>query len=59
LILARNGKPVAKRIRYQAPKVKPPGVWKGKVKVSPDWDSPETSALVAALIEVEFAMRRY
>lgn len=51
VILARDGKPVAKIVRYRAPKVKPPGAWKGKVKVSPDWDSPETNAEVAALFE--------
>jgi prevent-host-death family protein len=51
VILARDGKPVAKIVRYRTPKVKPPGAWKGKVKVSPDWDSPETNAEVAALFE--------
>jgi len=56
VILARDGKPVAKIVRYQAPKVKPPGAWKGKVKVSPDWDSPETNAEIAKLFE-ESAMR--
>lgn len=56
VILARDGKPVARIVRYQAPKVKPPGSWKGKVKISPDWDSPETNAKIAALFE-ESAMR--
>ncbi len=56
VILARDGKPVAKIVRYQSPKVKPPGAWKGKVKVSPKWDCPETNAEVAALFE-ESAMR--
>jgi prevent-host-death family protein len=56
VILARDGKPVAKIVRYQAPKVKPPGAWKGKVKVSPDWDSPETNAEIAKLFE-ESSMR--
>jgi prevent-host-death family protein len=56
VILARDGKPVAKIVRYQSPKVNPPGAWKGKVKVSPDWDCPETNAEVAALFE-ESAMR--
>lgn len=56
VILARDGKPVAKIVRYEAPKVKPPGAWKGKVKVSPDWDSPETNAEIARLFE-ESAMR--
>ena len=56
VILARDGKPVAKIVRYDMPKVKPPGAWKGKVKVSPDWDSPETNAKVAKLVEAS-AMR--
>ena len=56
VILARDGKPVAKIVRYQPPKVKPPGAWKGKIKVSPDWDSPETNAEIAKLIEAS-AMR--
>ena len=51
VILARDGKPVAKIVRYEALKVQPPGAWKGKVKVSPDWDSPETNAEIAALFE--------
>lgn len=56
VILARDGKPVARLVRYEAPKVKPPGAWKGKVKVSPDWDSPETNAEITAMFE-ESAMR--
>lgn len=56
VVLARDGKPVAKIVRYQAPKVKPPGAWKGKAKVSPDWDSPKTNAEIAELFE-ESAMR--
>ena len=56
VILARDGKPVAKIVRYEALKVQPPGAWKGKAKVSPDWDSPETNAEIAALFE-ESAMR--
>jgi prevent-host-death family protein len=56
VILARDGKPVAKIVRYQTPKVKPPGAWKGRVMVSSDWDSPETNAEIAKLFE-ESAMR--
>jgi prevent-host-death family protein len=56
VLLARDGKPVARLLRYQAPKVKPPGAWRGKVKISPDWDSPETNAEIAALFE-QSAMR--
>ena len=56
VLLARDGKPVARLLRYDAPKVKPPGAWRGKVKISPDWDSPETNAEIAALFE-QSAMR--
>lgn len=51
VILARDGKPVAKIVRYEAPKVQPPGAWKGKVKVSPAWDNPETNAEIATLLD--------
>ena len=51
VILARNGKPVARIVRYQAQKIKPPGSMRGRIKVSPDWDSPETNAEVAGLSE--------
>lgn len=51
VILARNGKPVAKIVRHETPKVKPRGAWKNKVKVSSDWDSPETNAEIARLFE--------
>ena len=50
-ILARDGKPVARIVRYHAPKVKPPGSMRGRVKGSLDWDSPETNAEIAALFE--------
>ena len=56
VILARDGKPVAKIVRYQSPKVKPPGAWKGKARISKNWDSPETNAEIAAMFE-ESAMR--
>jgi prevent-host-death family protein len=56
VVIARNGKPVARITPYEVPKVKPPGAWKGKARVSPDWDSPETNAELANLVE-ESAMR--
>lgn len=46
VVLARNGVPVAKIVKYSAPKVAPPGAWKGKVAYSPDWNSAETNAEV-------------
>lgn len=56
VVIARNGKPVVRLVPYEVSKVKPPGTWKGKIKVSPDWDSPEINAEVAAMFE-ESAMR--
>ncbi len=49
VVLARNGVPVAKIIKYSAPKVAPPGAWKGLVDYSPEWDSDETNAEVSRL----------
>lgn len=56
VVLARDGKPVARLVRYEAPKVKPPGSMRGRISAAPDWDSPETNAEIAALFE-ESAMR--
>ncbi len=36
VILARSGKPVAKIVPYEAPRVKPPGSMRGRIKVLPD-----------------------
>jgi prevent-host-death family protein len=58
VVLARDGKPVAKIVRFEAPKVKPPGAWKGKVLLSPDWDSPETNEVIAGMFE-ESALRPF
>jgi prevent-host-death family protein len=49
VVLARNGVPVAKIVKYTAPKVMPPGAWKGKVAYSADWNSAETNAEVEHL----------
>jgi len=51
VILARDGKPVAKIVRFEVPKVRAPGAWKGKVRLSPDWNSPATNAEIAAMFE--------
>lgn len=51
VIVARDGVPVARIVPYEAPKIRPPGAWKDKVAVSPDWDSAETNAEVARLVE--------
>lgn len=49
IILARGGVPVAKIVKYEKPKVKPPGAWKGRVSISKNWDTPETNAIVDKL----------
>jgi antitoxin (DNA-binding transcriptional repressor) of toxin-antitoxin stability system len=56
VVLARDGKPVAKIVRLDLPKVSPPGSMRGRIKVTPDWDSPETNSEIAALFE-ESALR--
>ncbi|MBK6639160.1 MAG: type II toxin-antitoxin system prevent-host-death family antitoxin [Rhodocyclaceae bacterium] len=51
VILVRDGKPVAKIVPFTPAKVQPPGGWKGLVVASPDWDSPESNAEIAAMLE--------
>jgi len=49
VIIAKAGKPVAKIISYKEKKLTPrkPGLWKGKVWISPDFDDedPEINKL--------------
>jgi prevent-host-death family protein len=48
ITLARAGRPVARIVpigRSREPRR--PGIWKGKVSFSPDWDSPEVNAEIA------------
>jgi len=49
VLIARNGHPVVKLIKYTTPKVLPPGLWKKQVAYSNDWDSPETNAEIELL----------
>ena len=49
VIIARGGVPVARIVKYNKPKVQPPGAWKGLVRVSKGWDSAETNAMVEKL----------
>jgi prevent-host-death family protein len=51
VIIARNGVPVAKIVKYTAPQVAPPGAWKGKVPYSEDWNSAATNAQIASLFD--------
>jgi prevent-host-death family protein len=45
VVIARNGKPVAKLVPFGEPKRQPRklGGWEGKVWLAPDWDSDETN----------------
>jgi prevent-host-death family protein len=52
ITLARAGRPVARLVPY-VPRAKPrtPGLWKGRIRLAPDWDSPETNAEIAKLFD--------
>ncbi len=49
VLIARNGVPVARIVKYEAPRVQPPGAWKGKVAYSRDWDSAGTNQEIERL----------
>lgn len=49
VVIARNGVPVAKIVKYDAPRIKPPGAWQGKVPYSTDWNSARTNTEVERL----------
>ena len=51
VVIARNGQPVAKLIKYTPPKVQPPGIWKNQIVYSNVWNSPETNAEIELLFE--------
>ena len=53
VILARDGVPVAKIVKYDRPKVQAPGAWRGLVAVSADWNTPETNAEVERLFHAD------
>lgn len=50
VVIARNGKPVAKLVPVVAqPAKRQLGQWDGKIWLADDWDSPETNAEIARL----------
>jgi prevent-host-death family protein len=52
ITLARAGRPVARIVPYRrAPEPRRPGLWKGKLTLADDWDSPEVNAAIAALFD--------
>jgi prevent-host-death family protein len=49
VVIARNGVPVAKIVKYTAPKVAAPGAWKGLVAYASDFDAVETNIKIQQL----------
>lgn len=49
VIIARNGQPVAKIVKYNSPKIAAPGAWQGKVEYAADWNSAETNLKIESL----------
>ena len=49
VLITREGLLVAKIVKYDAPRVKPPGAWKGKVVYPRDWNFVETNAAIENL----------
>lgn len=49
VIIARNGVPVAKIVKYTASKIAAPGIWKNQASYNPDWNSEVTNRAVAQL----------
>jgi prevent-host-death family protein len=49
VIIARNGVPVAKIIKYTPPKVSPPGAWKGQIAYVSDWNAAEINSEIEQL----------
>ena len=53
MVIARNGVPVAKIVKYTANKIASPGAWKGKVAYVTDWDSTQTNSEIEHLFTDE------
>jgi prevent-host-death family protein len=52
VIIANAGKPVARLVAYQASAKRSPGYWKGKVRISPNFDDyMDPSELIPSLKE--------
>lgn len=51
VIIARNGVPVAKIVKFTAPKIADPGAWRNKVVYADDWNSIATNSLVTELFD--------
>ena len=51
VIIARNGVPIAKIIKYTRSKIAAPGSWKNKVSYSTEWNSASTNAEIEQLFQ--------
>ena len=52
IVVARAGRPIARLVPYrQRTEPRTPGLWKGQIELSDDWDSPEVNAQIAALFD--------
>jgi prevent-host-death family protein len=49
VVIARNGVPVAKLVKYTPNKVAHPGAWKGRVAYAMDWNCAKTNAEIEQL----------
>lgn len=53
VVICQAGKPVARLSAFESkPRVPQLGMWEGKVKFQPGWDSPETDAEIMDMFEV-------
>lgn len=53
VVICQAGNPVARLTAIEAkPKVPQLGMWEGKVKFQPGWDSPETDAEIIEMFDV-------
>lgn len=51
VVICQAGKPVARLAAFESARKKPRlGTFKGKIKLYPGWDSPETDAEIEALM---------
>jgi prevent-host-death family protein len=47
IVIARAGRPVARLVAYRARTApKAPGAWKGRVRLAPDFDTPDEDLIV-------------
>ena len=53
VVICQAGKPVARLTAYTSERKVPKlGMWEGKVKFQPGWDSPETAAEIMDMFDV-------